>query len=99
MYNRYHGNSGFVERVDEAEPSRPAGEAPPPRRPTPPSAEERRPPSPLSGLSSELSRLLGRLSPFRLETEDLLLAAILYLLYRESHDTEFLFALVGILLF
>ena len=99
MYNRYRGNSGFVERVDDAEASHPADTAPPPRRPTPPPAEERRPPSPLSGLSSELGRLLGRLSPFRLETEDLLLAAILYLLYRESRDTEFLFALVGILLF
>ena len=98
MYNRSHGNSGFVERVGKPEPQ-PASEFPPPQRPTPPGAEERRPPSPLSGLSSELSRLWGRLSPLRLETEDLLLAAILYLLYRESHDTEFLFALVGILLF
>ena len=41
-------------------------------------------PSPLSGL--------------HLETEDLLLGALLYLLYRETHDTEFLLILAGVLI-
>lgn len=33
-----------------------------------------------------------------LETEDLLLIMILYLLYRESRDTEFLYMIGGLLL-
>ena len=96
MYNRYQGNTGRVERVGEPT-DRPS--PPPPQRPAPPPPEERRPPSPLSGLSSELGRLLSRLSPFQLETEDLLLFMILYLLWRESGDEDFLFMLAGLLLF
>lgn len=105
MYNRYRGNSGRVERVpDEAPPaSRETGgdarshSAPP--RPVPgPAPGERRPPSSLPGLSGELGRFLRRLSPAELETEDYLVIAILYLLYRESGDTEFLLAIGGYLL-
>ena len=104
MYNRYRGNTGYVERVPDSN-ERPAAAAPLPlsqpqqQRPAPPRPEERRPPSPLSGLSSELGRLLSRLSPLHLETEDLLLFMILYLLWRESGDEEFLFMLAGLLLF
>ena len=90
MYNRYHGNTGRVERVEEPEgrPRPGAGPAP----------GERRPPGPLSGLSGELGRLLGRLNPARLETEDYLLLVILYLLYRESGDADFIFAVAAYLL-
>ena len=101
MYNRYQGNSGRVERVEE-KPStgRPAGApAPVHRPPSGPAPGERRPPSPLSGLSGELGRLLRRLSGEGLETEDFLLIFILYLLYRESGDEDFLFAIGGLLLF
>ena len=92
MYNHYRGNSGAVERVEDAPP-------PPPARPVAgPAPGERRPPGPLSGLSGELGRVLGRLSPARLETEDLLLLLILYLLYRESGDQDFLFAIAAYLL-
>lgn len=102
MYNRYQGNSGRVERVEDAAGFRP-GTAPQAQTarsaPTAPAAGERRPPSPLSGLSGELSRLLKRLSGAGLETEDFLLIFILYLLYRESGDEEFLFAIGGLLLF
>ena len=103
MYNRYHGNSGRVERVEEhvsapSTSSTPSVSSPPSRRPTPPPPQERRPPSPLSGLSGELGRILHRLSPMELETEDLLLIMILYLLYRESRDTEFLYMIGGLLL-
>lgn len=72
--------------------------APPPERPAAPPPGERRPLSPLSGLSGELGRLLHRLSPMELETEDFLLIFILYLLYRESGDEEFLLAIGGMLL-
>ena len=92
MYNRYQGNTGRVERVEEA------AAPPPPQRPAPPRPEERRPPSPLSGLSSELGRLLSRLSPLQMETEDLLLFMVLYLLWRESGDEDFLFMLAGLFL-
>ena len=95
MYNRYQGNTGRVERVEDA------GEAkrtPPPRPVTGPAPGERRPPGPLSGLSGELGRLLGRLNPARLETEDYLLLVILYLLYRESGDADFCYAIIGYLL-
>jgi len=93
MYNRYQGNSGRVERVGEP----PEKEVP---REVPWEApEERRPPSPLSGLSGELGRVFRRLQPDRLETEDLLLLCVLYLLYRESGDEEFLIAMGGLLLF
>ena len=101
VYNRYQGNTGRVERVPDAG-ERPASTDPPKQpqpRPSPPPPKERRPPSPLSGLSSELGRLLSRLSPFQLETEDLLLFMILYLLWRESRDEEFLFMLAGLILF
>ncbi len=69
---------------------------PPPPRPAPP---ERSPPGPAGGLSGELGRVLRRLTPARLETEDLLLLAVLYLLYRECGDREFLLAIAAYLFF
>ena len=92
MYNRYYGNTGRCERVG-APPQPP----PPPGPPPPP---EQRPPGPPPGLSGELGRLLGRLAPKTktLETEDLLLLAVLWLLYRESGDLEFLYLAGGVLL-
>ena len=73
------------------------GPAAPPHPPHPP--PEQRPPGPPPGLSGELGRLLGRLAPKTktLETEDLLLLAVLWLLYRESGDREFLLALAAYL--
>ena len=99
MYNRYYGNSGRVERVVGPEPRhvpppRP-GPHPHPPRPGPP--PEERPPGPPDGLSGLLGRLLRRVSPARLETEDLLLVAVLYLLYRECGDREFLLAIAAYL--
>jgi len=90
--NRYQGNSGKVRRYAEPlseRPSPPPG-APGTDRPMP----NARPVSPrgplqaLEGLGS-LTRLLPqRLSD--LETEDLILLLILYLMYRESGDSELL---------
>ena len=90
-YNRYRGNSGSVERVEDFSP-------PPPRaaaRPRPPSPPPHTPPPP--GLGEGLGKLLRRLSPGGLETEDFLLMGILYLLYRETGDRDFLIMLGGIL--
>lgn len=125
MYNRYRGNSGRVERVDDSQ----YAHAPPPgylqerrsgsggmsshRQPqreerrrgenTPrpvsaPGPVSKRPPSPLTGISGELGRLLSRLSPMNLETDDLILAMILYLMYRESRDEELLYIMAAMFL-
>ena len=104
-YNRYRGNSGQRERVEEpvreppehhlrqavpTPPPLPAPSAPPPeRRTTPPPPEPR----------GELGQLLRKLTDIRLETEDLHLLAVLYLLYRETRDEEFLIMMAGIVLF
>ena len=52
----------------------------------------------ISGLPSSLEALLSRLLPDSLETEDLLLMLILYLMYRESGDWELLI-IMGAMLF
>lgn len=94
--NRYQGNSGRVYRVQE--PSAAPGHRPPAgepavREPRPipgPPPGQRRPLSPLSGLSGDLGRLLGRFTLSSLETEDILIIVVLYLLYKESGDEDFL---------
>ncbi len=79
MYKRYQGNSGRMTRVDE-EPRRPAPSEP---RPAPPPRPPRRP---------GLPELLGGLLPGgeAWDTEDLILLLILYLMYRESGDSDLL---------
>ncbi len=62
------------------------------------SANQTTPPSPRLGLSGELGKLFGKLGSLSLETEDLLLMAVLYLMYRESGDRELLI-MMGALLF
>ena len=94
MYKRYEGNSGRVRHVEEkAAPPEPAGQferRPPPPRPGPP-------PGP-PGLRQLLGQLLPGRRPEPPETEDLLLLLILYLMYRESGDTDFLVMLGAMLL-
>ena len=85
-YNRYQGSTGRAQRV-ETEPSAP----PPPPPPMPMPEPERSPPP--AYRAGPLSGVLGRL-----EAEDWLVIAILYLAYRSSGDWEMLAAL-GIYLF
>lgn len=80
MYNRYKGNSGAVERVYDSAPQKVAS------APSVPKAVPRRAPPTLA--AGSLSKIPEKLS--ELETEDLLLALILYLMYRESGDRELL---------
>lgn len=82
MYNRYKGNSGAVERVYDKAPSGAA-----PQKPAMKPAVRKAPPPPLLGgsLRKLLPKDLGEL-----ETEDILLALILYLMYRESGDRDLL---------
>lgn len=90
MYNRYQGNSGRVERVPDAPqpvyPSAPARAALP---------GNNKPPPGLPG--GGLQQLLQKFSLADLESEDLLLILVLYLMYRESGDKELLFILGGML--
>ena len=89
MYNRYQGNSGRVERVPDA----PQPEIRP--RPPAPSGGNNKPPPGLTG--GGLQQLLQKFSLADLESEDLLLILVLYLMYRESGDKELLFILGGML--
>ena len=93
MINRYQGNSGRVERFQEIGEDRrappreqiPRRQPPPPVRPKPPK------PAP-GGLLNGLGDI-GRLLPDKigeLETDDIILLLILYLMYRESGDSELL---------
>lgn len=95
MYNRYQGNSGKYVRVQENHNPRPRNlpevpETKSPRRentgPAPASPVPLRLPSFLSGNIGKL--ITGSIGG--LETEDIILLLILYLMYRESGDSELL---------
>lgn len=92
MYNRYSGNTGRYVRVEEPEeaPRRPPE---PPRQPayTQGAAKPSGLPAPVNDL---LSGLLGRL-----ETADILLIAILLLLYLEKKDEDLLITLAALVFF
>ena len=79
-YNRYRGSGSRPERMEE-----PARQNKKPPQPKPPMRKN--PPPKLSGgtLAGYIPRKLGEL-----ETEDLLLILILYLMYRESGDKDLL---------
>lgn len=88
MYNRYQGNSGRVQRLSEpskTKPSKPMPESPIAQKP-------KANPPPLKSLGkakNPLEVLLPKGMP-ELETEDLILLLILYLMYRESGDSDLL---------
>ena len=97
MINRYQGNSGRLTHFPEAErPRRPAPQKPTPSAPQRPAAKTNQRPQPaLPGAQGLLGGLgeLGRVLPERigeLETEDIILLLILYLMYRESGDGDLL---------
>lgn len=84
MYNRYQGNSGKVQRVNEKQKA--AANRPPPPKAEPPKARyPKGNPPPLKNLSSLLPKGIPEL-----ETEDLILLLILYLMYRKSGDSDLL---------
>ena len=98
MLNRYQGNSGRMVRVEETPPSRPMPEheIERPARPSPPQNPHRMQQgsaSPLAGALGGIGEKLTKLIPTdlgQLETEDIILLLILYLMYRESGDSELL---------
>ena len=79
--NRYNAATGKREHISEPERL-------PPEKREPPRREIRR-----GGNGMDLNAILNRLSPQRMEQEDLLLMLILFLLWRESGDRELLIAL------
>lgn len=94
MINRYQGNSGRLTRYPEPErprppaPQKPGPSTPQRPAPVPPRPAPARPQGLLGGLEN-----LGRGLPERigeLETEDIILLLILYLMYRESGDSDLL---------
>lgn len=99
MYNRYVRNdAGVYERIPVSETSRsePTQSVPPPT----PNVTTPKQDSPLSGLLGKngfLSGLLDKLRLSDIDTGDLLLLVLLFLLFREGEDEELLIAL-GLLL-
>ena len=101
MPKRYRGNSGRYDWVEPPEAVRPPAPPPPPEpspeppgpppRPAPPPREKPPGGSPL-GLRL-LPKLLGEL-----ETEDLMLLLLCWLLYRESGDSDWLIVLGALIL-
>lgn len=90
--NRYEGNTGRVTRLPEPwDRPRPDPLPPPPPKPFPPQG---RPPQGSPPRHPQLPGFdPGKLLPGLregLETEDLLLLLILYLMYRESGDSDLL---------
>lgn len=109
MYNRYVRNdSGAYQRIPVPEErAAPRGSEPgePPPHPVPPPSPHvtARPPgspSPLAGLLGKnglLSGILDKLKLSEIDTGDLLLLVLLFLLFRDGEDDELLIAL-GLLL-
>lgn len=106
-YNRYRGNGSRAEKVQEPPSRRPdpsgrgGGSAQPKRSGTPQQPQPMRNAPRQSGLSLQKLPILGDLPKKlgELETEDLLLILILYLMYRESGDKELLIIMGAMYLF
>ena len=96
--NRYSGNTGYMGKVQEPPYSRAPGREE--RGRGEPGREERgrKKPSGLADIVGGLGGILSRVNAAVPENEDLLLIAVLYLLYKESGDIEFLL-IAGALLF
>lgn len=93
--NRYDAKTGTVQHVPEPEEFGTAARAQ--TGAADGRAEYRKPPG-SSGILDMLGGLLSKAKRSVPETEDLILIAVLYLMYRESGDIEFLL-IAGILLF
>ena len=92
MYNRYiRDQEGVYNRIPEDEPA-PSAYGPPPQKPPQPPPKD-------GGASQLLQRILEKLGMENVDTGDLLLLLILFLLFTEgdSRDEELMIAL-GLLL-
>ena len=82
--------SGAYGRREDRHPPAPAGETP--ARP------DRGPRKQPEGLSGAVGALMKKLESVNMETDDLIMALILYLMYRESGDKDLLIMLGAMLL-
>ena len=103
MYNRYIRNdAGVYERIPVEEPRASAppggseGPPPPPGASPPPGGQPGGQPPPRGG-KGILSSILDKLNLKDIDTGDLLLLILIFLLFREGEDEELLIAL-GLLL-
>ena len=85
-YNRYYGSSGRRERIEEKAP-------PPPEEPKAPLPETETPPEAPRTFRGSPDGIFRKLDPGRLEAEDLLILAVLWLAYRARGDKELLIAM------
>lgn len=95
---RYDGNTGRYIHIPDEEhrpPKQNPAPPPPPKPESPPNRQKMPPPKSFgSGLQSFLSNVFAQ----GFDTEDLLLFAVLFLMYRESGDKELLIIMGGMFL-
>lgn len=92
---RYDGNSGRYVHIPEQQPRKdPIPPPPPPPKQALPKKEQPLP----NQLGSGIQGLLSNLFSQGFETEDLLLFAVLFLLYQETKDKELLIIMGGMFL-
>ena len=89
MYNRYIGNTGRHYKVDEPR-SKPAPAPTAQRKATPPNEPPRKNAGTLRPTAPKKTFQLSEILPKNLDTGDILLLLMLYLLYSDSGDDEFL---------
>ena len=90
---RYDGNTGRYINIPDEKPEPPKQNRTPP--PPPPKPQKTPPPKSFgSGLQSFLSNIFAQ----GFDTEDLLLFAVLFLMYKESGDKELLIIMGGMFL-
>ncbi|MBR4077208.1 MAG: hypothetical protein IKK17_01240 [Oscillospiraceae bacterium] len=91
---RYDGNTGRYIHIPDEGPTAPK-QAHTPQSPPPPKPQKTPPPKSFgSGLQGFLSNIFAQ----GFDTEDLLLFAVLFLMYRESGDKELLIIMGGMFL-
>ena len=92
---RYDGNTGRYIHIPEERPHPPQPQSLPPLEEKQPPKEKMPPPKSFgSGIQNILSNVFAQ----GFETEDLLLFAVLFLMYRESGDKELLIIMGGMFL-
>lgn len=97
MINRYIGNTGKVQRISDEQSTPLNAESNLADSPSIRSIKKPPPKQLGGGVGNSIQNIMRRLSLQQMEQEDLILLLILYLLYRESGDTEFLITLAAFL--
>lgn len=92
---RYDGNTGRYTHIPDQRQHR---QPPPPPPPPPPVQREPQKQPPPKGFGSGLQNILSNVFAQGFDTEDLLLFAVLFLMYRETGDKELLIIMGGMFL-